>query len=339
MDRRSEKFRRQDRLTRPARGFGRIAVALLLVLGAASPAAALDYPTRPITLIVSHNVGGPTDVIGRIVARLLNTTLRQPIVVENRQGAGGTIAGEYVANARRDGYTLLMGNTAILAAGPARRKQVGYDPQLDFEPITLIGTHANVLVVNPALSVRTLAHLVELAKSKPGTVTFASAGHGSPSHLAAELFKAKARVELVHVPYNKPGPALQDVLAGHVQMMFAPAAVVAPHVRHGRLRALGVATSAMSERLPGVPTVAEQGLPGFDATTWYGLVAPAGTPKEIVDVLYHATGAALEDAQARRIMGGLGIDVAGSSPKAFEAFIASEIPKWSTIIKSISYVN
>ena len=188
-----------------------------------------------------------------------------------------------------------MGNTGILAANPARREDIGFDPQLDFSPITLIGTQANALVVNPALPAQTLTQLIEIARAKPGPVTFASAGHGSASHLAGELFKAEAKVNLVHVPYKKPAPALQDVIAGHVQMMFAPAALVASHVRHGRLRALGLATRTRSELLPGVATIDELGLTGFDATTWYGLVAPAGTPKEIIDVLYHSTAAALED--------------------------------------------
>lgn len=338
MDRSGQEFGGQGRL-KARKSIVRFAgAALLLALGAA-PAGALDYPARPITLIVSHKAGGPSDVIGRIVARLLASTLRQPIVVENRQGAGGTMAGEYVANAPSDGYTLLMGNTAILAASSARRREIGFDPQLDFEPITLIGTQANVLVVNPSFPATTLKQLIEIARAKPSTLTFASAGHGSAPHLAAELFKLQAKLDLVHVPYKKPGPALQDVVGGHVQMMFAPAALVAAHVRNGRLRAIGLAAPSRSERLPGVPTVAEQGLAGFDATTWYGLVAPAGTPREIIDMLYHSTGAALEDAQARRIMGGLGIDVTGSSPKAFDAYIASEIPKWSTVIKSIGYTH
>jgi len=340
MDRGGQGIGRERRVT-PALAFSSATAAgaaLLLALFGA-PAAALDYPARPITLIVSHNVGGPTDVIGRIVARLLNTTLRQPMVVENRQGAGGTIAGDYVANAAPDGYTLLMGNTAIFAASLARRKQLKYDPQFDFAPVTLIGTNANVLVVNPAVPALTLTQLIAIARGKPNAITFASAGHGSPSHLAAALFEEAAKIDLVHVPYNKPGPALQDVVGGHVQMMFAPAALVAAHVRQGRLRAIGLAKDSRSERLPGVPPLAEQGLPGFDATTWYGLVAPAGTKKEIVDVLHHSTAAALEDVQARRILGGLGIDVVGSSPKEFEAYIARELPRWSTVIRAIGYTN
>jgi tripartite-type tricarboxylate transporter receptor subunit TctC len=309
--------------------------ALLLALGG-SPAAAVDYPTRPITLIVSHKAGGPSDVIARILSRMLGDVLRQPLIVENRPGAAGNIAGEQAASAPPDGYTLLMGNTAILATNPAHQKTAAFDPQLDFTPITLIGTQANVLVVHPAVPALSLAQLIGLARAKSGILTFASAGHGSPAHLAAEMFKGEARADLVHVPYKKPGPALQDVVGGHVQMMFAPAALVANHVRAGRLRALAVATAKRSPLLPGVATIEELGHRGFDATTWYGLVAPAGTPKAIIDVLYHSTAAALGDPDARRIMGGLGIDVVGNSPREFEAYLRAEIPKWAAVIKSIA---
>ena len=308
---------------------------MLLALGA-PPATALDYPTRPITLVVSHVPGGPSDVIARILGRMLTNVLRRPLVVENRPGAAGTVAAEHAAHAPADGYTLLMGNTGILATNPARRKNIGYDPQLDFAPITLLGTQANVLVVHPALPAHSLTQLIELARAKPGLITFASAGHGSAAHLAGELFKTEAKADMVHVPYKKPGPALQDVVGGHVQMMFAPAALVASHVRAGRLRALGIATAERSALLPGVATIDDLGLPGFDATTWYGLVAPAGTPKEIIDVLYHSTAAALDDQGARKIMRGLGIDVVGNSPREFEAYIRTQIPKWAGVIKSIT---
>jgi tripartite-type tricarboxylate transporter receptor subunit TctC len=309
-------------------------MALLVACGAA-PAVALDYPTRPITLIVSHQSGGPSDVIARVLGSMLGQVLRQPLVIENRPGAGGSIAAEQAAHAAADGYTLLMGNTSILATNSARPKSTGFDPQLDFAPITLLGTQANVLVVHPALPAVSLAQLIELARAKPGVLTFASAGHGSPAHLAGELFKIEAKADLVHVPYKKPGPALQDVVGGHVQMMFAPAALVANHVRAGRLRALAVGTVRRSSLLPGVATIDELGHPGFDATTWYGLVAPAGTPKEIIDVLYHSAAAMIQAPAARKIMGDLGIDVVGSSPREFETYIKAQIPKWAPVIKSI----
>jgi tripartite-type tricarboxylate transporter receptor subunit TctC len=310
-------------------------MASLLAFSAAS-AAALDYPTRPITLIVSHVTGGPSDVIARVLSSMLAPVLRQPLVIENRPGAGGSIAAEQAAQATADGYTLLMGNTSILATNPARKKAGGLDAYLDFAPITLIGTQANILVVNPALPAHSLEQLIEHARAKPGVLTFASSGHGSPPHLAAEMFRIEAKADLVHVPYKKPGPALQDVIGGHVQMMFAPAALVANHVRAGRLRALAAGTVKRSPLLPSVATIEELGHPGFDATTWYGLVAPAGTPKEIIDVLYHSTGVVLEDPAARRIMAGLGIDAVASSPREFEAYLETQIPKWAAVIKSLA---
>jgi tripartite-type tricarboxylate transporter receptor subunit TctC len=321
-------------MTSPASPTRLSCIALLLALGAA-PAAAIEYPTRSITLIVSHQPGGPSDVIARILGRMMSQVLRQPIVIENRPGAAGNIAAEQAAHATADGYTLLMGNTGILATNPARKKAVGIESQLNFAPITLLGTQANALVVNPALPASSLTQLIEIARAKPGLITFASAGHGSASHLAGELFKAVAKANLVHVPYKKPGPALQDVVGGHVQMMFAPAALVANHVRAGRLRALGVATAKRTPLLPGVATIDELGLPGFDATTWYGLAAPVGTPKEIIDILYHSTAAVLQDPASRQIMAGLGIDVVGNSPREFEAYIQAQIPKWSAVIKSL----
>jgi tripartite-type tricarboxylate transporter receptor subunit TctC len=309
------------------------AAAVALACGAAAVAAG-EYPNRPITLIVPHRAGGPSDVIARVMSRMLSHTLRQPLIIENRPGAGGNIAGEQAAHAAPDGYTLLLGNTGILASNAAREQDIGFDPQRDFTPVTLLGTQSNVLVINPAVPALTLEQFIAHAKGRPGLVTFASAGHGSAPHLAGELFQAKAGLSLVHVPYKKPGPALQDVIGGHVLMMFAPAALIANHVRAGRLRALAVAAPRRSEMLPGVATVDELGFPGFDATTWYGLVAPAGTPAEVIDVLHHATGAVLDDPAARRIMAGLGIDVVASTPKEFAAYIKAQIPKWTAVARA-----
>ena len=278
-------------------------------------------------------------MIARVLGKMLSQVLRQPLVIENRPGAGGTIAAEQVAHATADGYTLLMGNTALLATAPARQKQAGFNPQLDFVPITLVGTQANALVAHPSVPAVSLAELIAYAKANPRLVTFASSGHGSAAHLAGELFKSEAKVSLVHVPYQKPAFALRDVVGGHVHMMFAPAALVMHHVRAGRLRALGIATVTRSNALPSIPTMDELGLPGFDATTWYGLVAPAGTPKEVIDVLHHSTAAVLTGQEARQIMGGLGIDVVANSPREFEAYIAAQIPKWSMVIKSIVHAH
>jgi tripartite-type tricarboxylate transporter receptor subunit TctC len=319
-----------------SRALIRIAVAALFASLGSVAASALDYPTRPITLVVSHRPGGPSDVIARVLAKMLGQVLHQPLVIENRPGAAGNIAAEQAAHAAPDGYTLLLGNTGILATNPARQKNTGFDPLSDFSPVTLIGTQANVLVVHPSVPADSLPGLVTLARANPRMLTFASFGHGSSAHLAGELFKFAARADLVHVPYKKPGPALQDVVGGHVQMMFAPAALVRNHIRFGRLRAIAVAASARSSVLPGVATMDELGLPGFDATTWYGLVAPAGTPKEIVDVLHHSTAAVLDDPAMRTIMRNLGIDVVASTPRVFEAHIKAEIPKWAAVVRAFN---
>jgi tripartite-type tricarboxylate transporter receptor subunit TctC len=310
------------------------AVALSLICVAPS-ALASSFPSRPVTLIVPHRTGGPSDMIARVMSKMLSHALRQPLIIENRPGAGGNIAGEQAAQAPADGYTLLLGDTGILVTNPVRQKNIGFDPLLDFQPITLLGTQANVLVVNPGVPALTLTQLVEHARGRPGMLTYASSGYGSASHLAGELFKTEARVSLVHVPYKKPGPALQDVIAGHVLMMFAPSALVASHVRAGRLRALAVASAQRSSTLPGVPTIDEIAYPGFDATTWYGLVAPAGTPRQAIDVLHHTTSVVLEDPLARKVLGGLGIDAVGSSPKEFDAYIKAQIPKWRAVARAV----
>ncbi len=314
------------------------ATTLATLITIAGPAAASGYPNRPITLIVAHKPGGPSDIVARVLGKLLMPVLRRPIVIENRPGASGTIASEYAAQADPDGYTLLMGNTGILAA-PAAQHKDGFNPRPDFAPITLIGTQAHALVVNPSLPAHDVMQLIDLAQAQPGAVTYASSGHGSASHLAGELFRTKAKANMVHVPYQKPALALQDVIGGHVKMMFAPASLVASHVRHGRLRAIGMATPKRSDLLPDTPTLEEEGLQGFDATTWYGIVAPAGTPARVIDVLYHSTATVLEDPGARRILQGFGVDAVGTSPKAFESYIAGQVPKWAAVLKSIAYTH
>ena len=243
-----------------------------------APAAA-QYPARPVSLIVAFTPGGPSDVLARILGKKLEQLLGQPFVIENRPGAGGNIAAELAARAAPDGYTLLMGNNSILATNASLYRKIGYDAEKDFAPISLIGSQANILVVNPALPARTMAELIALAKAKPGQLHYASSGYGAAAHLSGELFKAQAQVDIVHVPYKGAAPALQDVIAGHVQMMFATAASVVGHIKDGLVRPLAVTTLTRTAVLPDIPTVAELGIPGFDATTWHGLVAPAGTPQ------------------------------------------------------------
>src|SRR4051812_10271628 len=297
-------------------------------------ARAAEYPTRPVTLIVAFTPGGPSDVLARILGKKLEQLLGQPFVIENRPGAGGNIAAELAARAMPDGYTLLMGNNSILATNASLYRKVNFEPEKDFAPISLIGSQANILVVNPALPVHTMAELIALARQKPGQINFASSGYGAAAHLAGELFKTEAHIDIVHVAYKGAAPALQDVIAGHVQMMFATAASVVGHIRDGLVRPLAVTTLKRTAVLPDVPTIDELGLSGFDATTWHGLVAPAGTPPDIIAALNRATVAALADPETRKALGDLGVDVVGSSPTEFAAYIKAEIPKWSAAVKA-----
>ena len=283
--------------------------------------------------MVAFTPGGPSDVLSRIVGRRLQEILHQPFIIENRPGSGGNIAAEEVARAAPDGYTLLMGNNSILATNAALYRKLAYNPETDFIPISLIGTQANILVVNPNVPAHSLAELIALAKAKPGQLNFASSGFGAAAHLAGELFKTEAKIDIVHVPYKGAAPALQDVMAGHVQMMFATAASVIGLIKSGRVRALAVTTPKRTALLPDLPTVDELGIKGFDATTWHGLVAPAGTPKDIIDTLNFATVEALKDPATQKSLVDLGVDIVGNSPKEFEAYIKTEIPKWTAVVK------
>jgi len=305
-------------------------IAILLSL-AAAPARA-EYPTHPVTLVVAFTPGGPSDVLARIVGKKLAELLGQPFVIENRPGAGGNIAAEVVARAAPDGHTLLMGNNSILTTNASLYKKLGYDAEKDFAPISLIGAQANILVVNPALPVKSMAELIALARAQPGKLNFASSGYGAAAHLAGELFKTEAHIEIQHVAYKGAAPALQDVIAGHVHMMFATAASVIGHIHSGLVRPLAVTTLTRTAVLPEIPTVAELGLPGFNATTWHGLVAPAGTPRDVIAALHRATVTALADPEVRKSLGDLGVDIAGSSPEEFAAYIKSEIPKWRAVV-------
>jgi tripartite-type tricarboxylate transporter receptor subunit TctC len=252
--------------------------ALLLALPAARAA---DYPTRPVTIVVAFPPGGASDVLARMIGKKLEPLLGQPVVVDNRPGAGGNVAADAVAHAAADGYTLLLGNNAIFATNAALYKKINFDPVADFAPIGLVGSQANILVVNPGVPVSSLAELIALAKENPGKLNFASSGHGLAAHLAGELFKAEAGIDIVHVPYKGAMPALQDVIAGHVQMMFATAVSVVSHIQDGTVRPLAVTTLKRTAMLPRIATMDELGLKGFDATTWHGLVAPSQTPPPV----------------------------------------------------------
>ncbi len=315
-------------------GLNSLASLVLLLCTVAVPAGAADYPSRPVTLVVAFTPGGASDVLARILGRKLEQILGQPFVIDNRPGAGGNVAAEAVAHAAPDGYTLLNGNNAILATNAALYRKINFDAEADFAPIGLIGSQANILVVNPALPARSLAELIALAKASPGKLNFASSGHGLAAHLAGELFKAEAKIELVHVPYKGAAPALQDVIAGHVQMMFATASSVVPHIKEGKVRPLAVTTLTRTSVLPDIPTMDELGIKNFDATTWHGLVAPARTPRDVIETLHRALAATLADAAVRKSLGDLGVDLIGGTPGDFATYIKSEIPKWTAIVKA-----
>jgi tripartite-type tricarboxylate transporter receptor subunit TctC len=309
-------------------------VAGLLALFASSVAApAQTYPTRPVSLVVAFTPGGPSDVLARILGKQMEKILGQPVVIDNRPGGGGNIAADVFAHAAPDGYTLLMGNNSILATNAALFKKLNYDAEKDFAPIALIGSQPNILVVNPTVPVKSVQELIALAKKEPGKLNYANSGYGAAAHLSAELFKAEAKVDLVPVSYKGAAPALQDVIAGHVQLMFATSASVVGHIKSGLLRPLAVTTIKRFSLMPELPTVAESGLPGFDATTWHGLVAPAGTPKEVIATLTQACNKALADADTRRALADLGVEVVGGTPGEFAAYIKSEIPKWTAVVK------
>ena len=310
------------------------AIGTLALLCATAIAGAADYPERPVTIVVGFPPGGASDILARIMADKLGSLLGKPFVVDNRPGAGGNVAGEVVAHAAADGYTLLLGNNAILATNASLYSKIGFDPVKDFAPISLIGTQANVLVVNLDVPAHSLAELIALAKASPGKLNFASSGYGLAAHLAGELFKAEAHIDIVHVPYKGSAPALQDVIAGSDQMMFATTSGVMGFLGNGQVRALAVTTLKRTAVLPDVPTMDEAGLPGFEATTWHGLVAPAGTPQNVVETLHRAIVETLQDHGVQQKLAAIGIDTVGGTSDEFTAYIGSEIPKWAAIIKA-----
>jgi tripartite-type tricarboxylate transporter receptor subunit TctC len=290
------------------------------------------YPSRPITLVVPYPAGGGNDVIARLVAAKMSASLGQPIVIENRGGAGSTIGTRDVARATPDGYTLLIA-TSALAINPALYPDTAYDPQKDFAPIGLIATSSNLVLVNPSLPVHSVAELIAFARSQPGKVDFASTGTGTSTHLAALLFASMADVSLNAIPYKGVAPAVTDLLGGQVGLMFCPMASVVGQVRQGNLRAIAVTGAKRSTLFPELPTVAEAGLPGYAAELHYGLVAPAGVPPETVAKLNAALNNALADTDIRNRLAADGTETLPGSPGAYAADIASEQAKWGAIIK------
>ena len=284
-------------------------------------------------MIVAFPPGGGTDILGRMLAQRLGEMLGQNVVVENRGGAGGNLGTEAAARAAPDGYTILMGNVAPNAINVSLYRNLPFDPVADFAPVSLVAATPNVLVVHPSTAARTVKELIALAKARPGTLNFASAGNGSSSHLAGELFRVLAGAEIVHVPYKGAGPAMLDVLSGQVQLYFATLPAALPHVKSGKLAAVAVTSARRSPAVPDLPTVAESGVPGYEASTWYGVLAPARTPAGAIERLHGDIVRILAQPEFRERLQAQGFDLVGSSPEEFRAAIQSEIAKWGKVVR------
>jgi len=312
---------------------GAAAVALALT-GALDRAAAQTYPNRTITLVIPFAPGGSTSIVGRVIADKMSQLLGQSIVVDNRPGAGGTVGTKYVAKSDPDGYTLLLGYTGTLAIGPSIYKEVGYDPTKDFAPIGMIGNAPSALVVHPSFPAHTVAELIAYAKANPGKVNFGSAGVGSVNHITGEYFARSAGIQLVHIPYKGTGPALTDLLGGHIPMALAPIPATNPNVAAGLLRALAVTGKIRNSLMPNVPTLAESGLPGFEASLYYGLVAPAGTPRPVIDKLNTELRAALASDEVRKQLAQDGTEITPGTPEDYGDFIDKDEKKWAELVKA-----
>jgi len=318
----------------PGRACCAAGAAALCVLGLPAAAPAQGYPTRPITLIVPYTAGGTTSTVSRLLADKMSETLGQPIVIENRGGAGGTIGTRAVARSAPDGYTIGLANSGTIGSSPIFYANAGFDPRKDFAPIGLIGNVANTLVVHPALPVKSMAELIAYAKANPGKISYGSPGSGTATHVAGEYLAHAAGITLTHVPYKGTGPAMADLLGGHIVMAIVPVSLIYGYVAEGRLRALAVVGTKRSSLLPDVPTVAETVLPGFEASLHYGFIAPAGTPRAIVDRLNKELRAALATADVRKALIVDGAEPTPSTPEEYAAHIDRELTKWSEVIKA-----
>ena len=307
-----------------------MAAAVLLALSSAAIAAD-DYPNRPVRLIIPFPPGGSNDVVGRLVAKQLSEKLGQQVFVDNRGGAGGVIGLTAAAAAAPDGYTLGIASIAH-AVNPSLHK-LEYDPIKSFTPVSILATGPNVLVVNPELPVKSVKELIALAKQKPGELNYASAGVGSFQHLGGELFKLMASVNLVHVPYKGGGPAMQDMISGHVKIMFSSLIQTTPFIKSGQLRPLGTGGAKRSPVLPDVPTIAEAGVPGYVADNWWGIIAPAGTPSAVVEKLYKSVQAALKSPELQGAFAREGAVTVEMSSAEFGEYIKTEMAKWARVVK------
>jgi tripartite-type tricarboxylate transporter receptor subunit TctC len=306
--------------------------ALFLLLLLSSTVTAQTWPTRPIRMVIPLSPGGFADVPGRILAARLSALLGQNMFVENRPGAGGTIGADFVAKSAPDGYTLLFTGTPHVIS-PWIYRKLPFDPMKDFEPVALVASGPYVLVVNPQLRVNTVRELIAAAKAQPGKIDYASSGNGSAQHLVSALFTSMAGIELNHVPYKGSGPAMQDLISGQVKVSFAGIPNVLPQIKAGRLRALAVSTPKRSPDLPEVPTAAEAGVPGYEATLWLNLFAPLGTPPAIVQRLQAETQKALQDAELKHSLHGAGVEETFLGPQELTVFMRAEYEKWGRVVR------
>ena len=303
------------------------------LVSAAACAHAQDYPAKPIRIIVPFPPAGATDIVGRVVAADLQKAWGQPVTVENRAGAGGNLGAELVAKAAPDGYTLLVGTVGTHGINSSLYPKLPFDPIKDFEPVSLVALVPNLMVVHPSVPAKTVQEFIAYAKTRPGKIDYASSGNGTSIHLSAELFKSMSGTYLVHIPYRGSGPAVTDLLGGQVAVMFDNLPSALPHVKAGKLRPLGITSLKRSPALPDVPTLSESGLKGFDASSWFGILAPAGTPKPIVDRLQQQIAKGLATTEGRDRLASQGAEPVGNTPTEFAAFIRAEIAKWGTVVK------
>ena len=300
----------------------------------AAPVLSADYPVKPVRIIVGASTGGGVDITARMLAIKLSELFKQQFVVENRAGASGNIGTEQAARAAPDGYVLLMGTIGTLTINPGLYKNLSFDTVRDFAPIARAADATNILVVHPSVPARNVKELTAVAKQRPGELLFGSPQNGTAGHLAGELFNSMAGVKLVHIPYKGGAPAMIDLISGQLQLMFATTSTSLQHIRAGKLRALAVTTAKRAALVPELPTMIESGLPGFEVNNWYGLVAPAKTPPEVIAVLNRQVRAALEAPDVKEAMLKQGLDPAGGTPEEFGAYIRSELAKWSKVIRA-----
>ena len=311
-----------------------LAAAIALLALNASAQGAATYPTKPIKIVVPFPPGGATDILARAIGAELQKAFGQTVLIENKAGAGGNPGADMVAKSPPDGYTLVMATVGTHGINMSLYSKMPYDAVKDFEPITLVAGVPNLLVVHPSVAAKNVAELTALAKAQPGKLNVASSGNGTSIHMAAELYKLMAGVDILHVPYKGSSFALTDLLGGQVQLMFDNMPSALPHVKAGKLRALAVTSPKRSSALPDIPTMDEEGLKGFDATSWFGLLAPAGTPKDIIAKLNAAAVKALATPEMRERLASQGAEAVGNTPEQFAAFIKAEIEKWAKIVKA-----